>query len=351
MLISRGLLLSNASKTSATRFFAKKSRPPMVPRDVDVLTNPGPEYVDAFMKAYGNDRTVFKAEDLALWQNSFDSYKFKLTCLKGTKKVISTSHFVTFDPINPNEESIVFTGFGWIHPKYRTPVDLKLQHDICHDYVPNPKTNMVSHINEPGRKFWHLMCGLKDEAETAHNTADVQYKSFYSSNEIQLPKGLDFSGITISNAMDVSKEDIISYDQTVHPYHREKYIIAHMYDRDGFAKVAYDEDGKVIGIGQAIIYKNKNDCNLGPIYADEPRVAQAMLAEMLRDIKKSGKEVSQFEVRSTQKSVNSFNWIEPFLKCKPSRSHVCNLVYKHWAPKDIGFSKVYCPTHAQLFVV
>ncbi|EGT41345.1 hypothetical protein CAEBREN_25716 [Caenorhabditis brenneri] len=351
MLISRGLLLPNAFKLSTSRFLARKPMLQVAPRDVDVLTNPTGEYLDAFMKACGNDRTVFKAEDLALWQNSFDDYKFKLTCLKGTKEVIGTCHFVTFHPINPKKESIVFSGFGWMAPEYRTMNDLKFQHDIFHESLVNTDTNIVGQLNDMARNFWHLMCEITDDKETAHNSADLQYKSFYDAKDVVIPDNLDTSGITLRNAREVPKKDIIKYDQDVHPYHRERYIIAHMYDRDGFAKVAYDEDGKVIGIGQAIIYKNKNDCNLGPIYADEPRVAQAMLAEMLRDIKKSGKEVSLFEVRSGQMAGDSFRWIAPFLKCEPSRVHVCNLLYKHWAPPNIDFTKVYSPTHAQLMLV
>uniref|UniRef100_A0A1I7UGX0 Acetyltransf_18 domain-containing protein n=1 Tax=Caenorhabditis tropicalis TaxID=1561998 RepID=A0A1I7UGX0_9PELO len=125
-----------------------------------------------------------------------------------------------------------------------------------------------------------------------------------------------------------------------------------MLDRDGFAKVAYsDKDGKVCGIGQSIIYENKMDCNIGPLYADEPRVAQTIFSHMLNDIQQSGKKVSRFEVRSAQMAPNSFRWLSPFLKCEQKRSHICNLVYKHSVPKNIAFEKVYCPTHAQLFMV
>ncbi|PIC12636.1 hypothetical protein B9Z55_028290 [Caenorhabditis nigoni] len=346
----------NAFIRSSNRLLSSSKKPRGAPPpkpDVDIYTNPTGKYLDTFMKYHGNDRSVFKKEDIVQWINSFDEYTFKLTCLKGTDKAIGVSHFCTFYPIegSGNLEPIVFTGFGWTHPEHRQMQYLKLQHDICYEVIPSEKINVISHINEPARKFWHLMIGLKENEGLGHRTADVQYKSVYDAKNLVVPRDLDIKGITVKSAKDVPAKEIIEYDQTIHPYHREKYIISHMYDRDGFGKVAYDEDGKVIGIGQAIIYNNKKDCNLGPIYADEPRVAQAMFKEMLQDIKDSGKFVSQFEIRSTQKSVNSFHWMDAFLQCEPNRSHVCNLVYKHWAPKNVGFDKVYCPTHAQLFIV
>ncbi|EGT41326.1 hypothetical protein CAEBREN_03249 [Caenorhabditis brenneri] len=353
MMITRGF---GGFQRLCTRLYGSSSTstiPNLTRADVDFLTNPSEKYVDQFMKYHGNDRTVFKKEDIAQWQNSFDDYKFKVICLRGSTRVIAMAHICKFQPIKPTENKpMTFMGFGWIAPEYRSHAVAQLQNQICMEEVKDEKKeNLVSQINQPGRKFWHVMCGLKEYEDIGHKTGDVGYNSFYDAEDVVIPDNLDTSGIYLRNAREVPKKDIIEYDQRIHPYHREKYIISHMYDRDGFAKVAYDEDGKVIGIGQAIIYKNKNDCNLGPIYADEPRVAQAMLAEMLRDIKKSGKEVSQFEVRSGQLASNSFRWITPFLKCKPTRVHVCNLVYKHWSPPNIDFSKVYSPTHAQLFSV
>uniref|UniRef100_A0A1I7UYG9 DUF1248 domain-containing protein n=2 Tax=Caenorhabditis tropicalis TaxID=1561998 RepID=A0A1I7UYG9_9PELO len=266
--------------------------------DVDFVTNPGEKYMDQFMKVHGNDRTVFKKSDIAQWQASFDDYKFKLTCLKNTEKVIATSHVCRFYPIKPLEnDPIYFMGFDWIHPEYRSPAVAKIQNLAGMEDVEDPKNdNIVSQINEPGRKFWHLMCGMKEYPDIGHRTGDVGYRSFYNVSDMKMDGSggeiIDSSGITIRNARDVPKRDIIEYDQRIHPYHREKYIISHMLDRDGFAKVAYsDKDGKVCGIGQSIIYENKMDCNIGPLYADEPRVAQTIFSHMLNDIQQSGKKV------------------------------------------------------------
>ncbi|PIC48360.1 hypothetical protein B9Z55_007362 [Caenorhabditis nigoni] len=320
--------------------------------DVDFLTNPPKKYVDQFMKAHGNDRTVFKEYDISQWQHCFPDYKFKIMALKGTTRVIAVSHLCRLYPLkSTGNKPITFMGLGWIDPKYRCPNMGKLLNEICMEEVHSEEENIVSQINEPGRRFWHLLCGLKDHEDIGSRTADVGYKSFYDAKEVMIPKDLNTKGIYLTNARDVPAKDIIEYDQTIHPYHREQYIISHMYDRDGFGKVAYDEEGKVIGIGQAIIYNNKKDCNLGPIYADEPRVAQAMFNGILQEIKDSGKFVSQFEVRSSQMAPNSFCWISPFLSCEPTRSHICNLVYKHWIPQKIDHKKVYSPTHAQLFMI
>ncbi|UMM19767.1 hypothetical protein L5515_015230 [Caenorhabditis briggsae] len=349
------MLVSRRVSQLSTRFFASSSMstiPQITRADVDFLTNPPKKYVDQFMKVHGNDRTVFKQYDISQWQYCFPDYKFKVIALKGTTRVIAVAHVCPMYPLKGSgNKPMIFMGFGWIEPEYRCPSMAMLQNELCMEEVHSDEDNLVSQINEPGRRFWHLMCGLKEHEDIGHRTADVGYKSFYDAKEVVIPKDLNTNGIYLRNARDVPKRDIIEYDQTIHPYHREKYIISHMYDRDGFGKVAYDEDGKVIGIGQAIIYNNKKDCNLGPIYADEPRVAQAMFKEMLQDIKDSGKFVSQFEVRSAQMAPNSFRWISPFLNCKPTRSHICNLVYKHWAPQNIDHTKVYSPTHAQLFLV
>ncbi|EFO88896.1 hypothetical protein CRE_06672 [Caenorhabditis remanei] len=349
MLVSRRINILKLSN----RFLSSSSSSQSLPgiEELEIVTNPSGKHLDEFMKAAGNDRTVFKREDIELWQNSLKDYQLKVTCLKETKRVIATLHFCKMHPVpNSGNEPIVFMGFGWADPEYRSAPYIKFQNDMSHQMIPDKRTNVMAQYNEAARKWWHLLSGKTDHPEKGHEVVDVGYRSIYDAKEFVLPESLDTTGISVKNAREVPKKDIIEYDQTVHPYRREKYIISHMYDRDGYGKVAYDEDGKVIGIGQAIIYDNKKDCNLGPIYANEPRVAQAMFYEMLKDIKDSGKFVSQFEVRTTQKSANSFHWIAPFLKCKPTRTHICNLVYTHWVPKNIGFEKIYCPTHLQTFI-
>ncbi|CAI2345817.1 unnamed protein product [Caenorhabditis sp. 36 PRJEB53466] len=350
MLVSRRLRLP----TSSLRFFSSShsSIPSRLTRDdVDFLWNPPEKYMDDFMKYHGQYRTVFKSGDLAQWQNSFDDdYTWMLMCLKGTTRPVATSHTCVFRPLKAVNKPILFMGFGWIDEEFRKLGVAPVLNQMCLEKVPNEKTNIVSQINEPGRAFWHYMCNKPDDEDIGSGAMEVGYKSFYKSDLIQMPKNLGVEDITVQNARDVPKKDIIRYDQKIHPYHRERYIISHLHDRDGFGKVAYDDDGKVCGIAQAVIYP-AGDCNIGPLYGESTRVVQAMFASILKDIRASGKTVTQFEVRSGQLCKDSFHWITPFLKCKPSREHVCNLVYKHWAPRDIDFSKVYCPTHAQLFLV
>lgn len=304
MLAARGFFKSTRI---SNRFFAKKSVKNLTNDDVDVLTNPSDEYVDSFMKYHGNGRAVFKREDLAQWRDSFPDYKFKVISLKGAPRVIATAHLCTFRPIDPSiNKSIMFMGFGWIDPGFRSPGTAKLQNDMCRVEMDREDDNIVSQINQPAKNFWHKLSKRKEFLDLGHKAGDVGYKTFYSAHDVVLPENLDLSGITVKNAREVPKRDIINYDQTIHPYHREKYIISHMYDRDGFGKVAYDEEGNVIGIGQAVIYENRKDCNLGPIYAENTRVAQAMFAEILKDIKASEKTVVSFEVRSGQLNKDSF---------------------------------------------
>lgn len=156
------------------------------------------------------------------------------------------------------------------------------------------------------KRFWHIFNGHKEHEDKGHKAVNVTYISTFNSKDIIIPEDLDFSGITVTDAREVPKRDIINYGQTIYPYHREIFIISHMYDKDGFGKVAYDEYGNVIGISQLIVYGTKKDSNLGPIYADNPRVAQAMFASMLKDIKASCTEIAHYEMRSSQQSQDCF---------------------------------------------
>ncbi|CCG28284.1 DUF1248 domain-containing protein [Caenorhabditis elegans] len=353
MLASRGFY---GYSIFSKRFFAPSVVPPspkeLTKNDVDLLTNPGEEYLDGLMKWHGDERPVFKREDIYRWSDSFPEYRLRMICLKDTTRVIAVGQYCYFDALKEGEQPLFFLGLGWTDPEYRNRAVMELQASMALEERDRyPTANAASHPNKFMKRFWHIFNGLKEHEDKGHKAAAVSYKSFYDLKDMIIPENLDFSGITVKDARKVPKRDIINYDQTIHPYHREMFIISHMYDKDGFGKVAYDEDGNVIGIGQAIVYKTKKDCHISPIYADSPRVAQAMFASMLKDIRTSGTEIAHFEMRSAQQSQDCFRWIAPFLKCKPSRVHIDNLSYKYEVPEDIDFTKVYSPSQTQMFLV
>ncbi|CCD62815.2 DUF1248 domain-containing protein [Caenorhabditis elegans] len=353
-MISRRL--ANISKVSC-RFLADSSsksnsnKGKQLSRDdVEYLQNPSEEYVDAFMKWHGNSRTVFKKDDIAQLQDSFPDYKFKMFSLTGTTRPIITMHTCKHHPLNESKKPFVFIGLGWIDPEFRSRATAKFFDSLATEELKTKDDELMAWGNQEVRRFWHKLIGKKEHDDIGHQAMEVGYKSFYSGKDVTVPEKLDANGITVKNAREVPKKDIINYDQSIYPYHREKYIISHMHDKDGFGKVAYDEDGKVVGIGQAIFYDNKKDCKVGPIYAEDPKVAQAMFTEILKEMKCSGKEVSTFEMRSSQLCTHALHWFAPFLKEKPSRIHICNLTYKHCAPEDVDFSKIYVPARAQMFI-
>lgn len=139
------------------------SAPKLLTRDdVDIILKPDEKYMNAFMKyvsssllahfhilqiEHGNHRNVFKKSDISLWQNSFgNDFEFRLMCLKGTTRVISTTLMNVFRPIDKSNIPAYFIGFGWVDSKMRKLGATALLNEMVLQGA-DEKSNIVSHMS------------------------------------------------------------------------------------------------------------------------------------------------------------------------------------------------------------
>ncbi|CAL2039590.1 unnamed protein product [Caenorhabditis brenneri] len=311
-------------------------REPLNRRNVDIIVDPNEELIDEFMKGYGKQRLNFQRSDIDMWKNVFkDRYSLVFTCKKGTKEILSTQHYINYYPISSHPETPVhhqYQGFFWIHPDYRGVDSMRMADYICKDRMMNYTDNALAQCFPQTMNLWKRMYGHMDHGH-------IQSASYYKMDEMRVPEDLNSDGILIKNATEVPDEDIVKYDQTVFPYERSKFVLTLLRKPEGFGKVAYDCDGKVIGFGTVIIYPS-GECTLSPLYADDMRTAQVIFKSILEQIPLDDKKLLRFHVRSVDKCPGGFEWIKPFLKCPIRKELAAYLTYVTKLP-TINYKKVF----------
>lgn len=95
----------------------------------------------------------------------------------------------------------------------------------------------------------------------------------------------------------------------------------------------------MIGIGTVVIYPS-GECVLTPLYADEPKVAQAIFKSILREIPLNNKKLLRFQIRTIDNNKDGFEWLQPFVR-SPLRKEVMGyLTYVTQLPV-INYRKVF----------
>ncbi|KAF1756796.1 hypothetical protein GCK72_013250 [Caenorhabditis remanei] len=311
-----------------------KPRDQLTMRNVDIIVDPNENLIDEFMNGYGKQRLNFERSDIDMWKRCFkDNYSLVFYCLKDTNTLIQTSHHITFHPLPSNSDlPHQYDGFFWIHPDYRGSDSMRMTDYVVKDRLRSVCDNALAQCFPQTMNLWGRMFGHRNYGHT-------QYVSYYKMDEMKVPDDLNTDGILIKNATDVPDEDIVKYDQEVFPYERSKYVLTLLRKKNGFGKVAYDENGKVIGFGTVIIYPS-GECVLSPLYADDKRIAQAIFKNILEQIPLDDKRLLRFHVRSVDKCQGGFEWIQPFVKCPIRKDLAAYLTYNTHLPV-INYKKAF----------
>ncbi|CAB05128.2 DUF1248 domain-containing protein [Caenorhabditis elegans] len=314
-----------------------KPRDALTIHNVDFVIDPDEKMVDEYMKVYGNQRLNFKRNDIDIWRKSFkDSYSLWLVCLKGTNKIVQMSHVLNFPPL-PSHNDILhqYHGFFWIDPDYRGKDSMEIMDYIEKLRARNQSDNNVGTYLPPAANMIKKIYGT-------NNYQHIMYVSYYKPDEMQIPEDLNLDGIFLKNATEVPDMDIVKYDNTVFPYERSKYMLNLLRDPEGFGKVAYDNNGKVIGFGNVIIYPS-GECVLTPLYADDSKVAQAIFKSILKEIPLNGKKEHRFQIRSIDQCDGGFEWIQPFVR-RPIRKEIMGYMCGIPHHPTVNYKKTYSNT-------
>uniref|UniRef100_A0A1I7TVW7 DUF1248 domain-containing protein n=1 Tax=Caenorhabditis tropicalis TaxID=1561998 RepID=A0A1I7TVW7_9PELO len=311
-----------------------KPRDPLTIRNTDILINPNEQLVDQFMDTYGKQRLNFVKEDIDMWKECFgDRYQLLFIRRKATGEIVHTSHYIDYPPVAPFiDDTHQYQGFFWIHPDYRGVDSMRMTDYNVKYRLQNRSDNAVAQCFPQSMNLWKKMHGHNDYGH-------IQSVSYYKPEEMRIPDDLNLDGIHIRKATEVPDKDIVKYDQEVFPYERSKYVLTLLRKPNGFGKVAYDDDGKVIGFGTLLIFPS-GECVLSPLYADDKRVAQAIFKSILEEIPLDDKKLLRFHVRSVDKCQGGFEWIQPFVKCPIRKETAAYLTYVTHLP-TINYKKVF----------
>ncbi|CAL2032287.1 unnamed protein product [Caenorhabditis brenneri] len=322
----------------ALRHLSSKSIPSISCRlqDYDIVINPDTRLFDKFMIEHGNGRFDFKREDYSTWKASWgDDYRLGLFFLKGTENLVFSFHTIQYKSLKilPDFRHL---GMAWIPDKYRGTAILKVVTDYLTEEEKMKSQNMLACNVHWSQNFWKKATGKSDTSSCTY------YISYYEMSEIQIPK-IDDSGVVVKNVNSEVVNDVLKYDQAIFPFNREQWMRSLFLD--GIGRVAYDSNGKVVGIGCLSMYPS-GECVISPLYADEKKVAQLIFKSILEEVMSQNEKIWRVQVRSNDQCRDSFEWIEPFLKSPIRRVHLSNLCYSIYPPRHFfDFSKVFVNAH------
>ncbi|CAB3407968.1 unnamed protein product [Caenorhabditis bovis] len=163
------------------------------------------------------------------------------------------------------------------------------------------------------------------------------YISFYEMKDIVIPD-TKYDDIVVKNIKDAPISDFVTYDRDIFPYERSDFVKAYIQDKAAFARVAYDKNGKVIGIGAVVAYPS-GECVIAPMYCDNMHVARAIFTDILREMPLE--KLWRFHIRSHNKHDESFEWIKPFIRPQFERKHLAKLLYSLHEIQYVDIKRIY----------
>uniref|UniRef100_A0A1I7UUD2 DUF1248 domain-containing protein n=1 Tax=Caenorhabditis tropicalis TaxID=1561998 RepID=A0A1I7UUD2_9PELO len=320
--------------------------------DYDVVINPGSRLFDKFMTEHGSKRFDFKKEDYSTWKSSWGKdYRLGLFLIKGmlasvlkincfffsgTEDMVFSFHTIQYKSLGVQPD-FRHLGMAWIPERYRGKEILKAVTDYLGREEQMRSQNMLACNVHWSQNFWKQATGKSDISSCTY------YISYYEMPEFQIPKIEDDNGIVVKNVNTKTVSDVLKYDRAIFPFNREIWMKSLFLE--GIGRVAYDSNGDVIGIGCLSIYPS-GECVISPLYANETKVAQIIFRSILEEISTMNVNIWRFQIRSNDQCRESYEWIEPFLKCPLRRSHLSNLCYSIYAPRYFfDFSKVFVNAH------
>ncbi|CAI2345838.1 unnamed protein product [Caenorhabditis sp. 36 PRJEB53466] len=226
---------------------------------------------------------------------------------------------------------------AWIPEKYRGKEILAVVTEYLTREEGMKTRNMLACNTHWSQNFWKQATGNSDISSCTY------YITHYDVDEFQVPKIKD-EGIVVRCIHNETMNNAVDYDQTVFPFKRDRWMRALF--EEGIGRIAYDLEGKVVGIGCVSIYPS-GECVISPLYADSKLVAQMIFRSILKELLLTKKKkLWRMQVRSNDQCRESFEWIEPFLNCPLRRVHLSNLSYSIYPPKHFfDFSKIFVNAH------
>lgn len=207
------------------------------------------------------------------------------TYLKKTDTLISVNSHTVFRPLDPKNEEVVFMGNFWASPNFSGIGNIVKQQSYDVRFAVG---NSMMCADKKTSEWYQKMSGSRDSVLKHH-------VSYYDFGDLKIPENLDLTRITVKvsyndwdsqhlsvqNVRDVPDSDILNYDSKVFNYERSKFVLSHL--RQDFGRVAYNENGDVVGFGAISVYQS-GECSLSPLYADDKQVAQAILKNILEEM-------------------------------------------------------------------
>ncbi|CAB3405593.1 unnamed protein product [Caenorhabditis bovis] len=324
------------------RSILNRSKQIWTPEGHKLLQNPSKEYVDKFIELHGANRPDFKSEDIEMWKTAFGKdYMLNFLCPKDSIDVIFSSHLIRYRSVKPDNPDIFMWGLAWANEKYRGRKIMQIMHNcVIKTWIREGRLNTVGCSMKTLKRFVTNILG------GVFNTQHTYFISFYDAKNFKPIDG-PFDGITVKNFRDVPPNDLHQYDELVFPYDRKNYMSRHFLDKNGWGKVAYDENGNVVGIAAVIAYPS-GECVIQPLYADSTQIAQALFNSILKEMPLE--KCWRFQVRSHDQHPGSYSWIAPFLNCPLNKTALSYATYSAFPPK-YDVSKVFVnaqPTNAPI---
>ncbi|CAL2040304.1 unnamed protein product [Caenorhabditis brenneri] len=305
--------------------------------NIDVVKNIQDREYDLIWKTIDSSRSDIKNTDLKKFKEAFgNDFHQTLTLVRNTDRIVATNSHVVFRPLdrNPDKENVVFRGKLWISPDVTGRQIEEITARQSYDVGFSVGNHSMAYATNKTLASYKNMTGSTESIEK-------YYVSHYDFGDLCLPKTLNTEGITVKNARDVPDKDILNYDADIFKYERSKYVLGQL--RDDFGRVAYNENGDVIGFGAVSTYPS-GECCITPMYADDIRIARTILKSILEEMTLNTEKYWRLKLYSHDHFPESYGWIRPFLKTMTHRTEVYKLMCDH---KQLGmdFSKVFSPFH------
>lgn len=303
--------------------------------NVDVVENIQNREYDVIWKTIDSIRSDIKNTDSKKFKAAFgDDFHEALTFVRNTDRLVAMNSHIIYRPLNPkpDPENVIFRRKLWISPDVCGNEIEEITAKQSYDVGFSVGNHSMGYATNKTMNSYKKVTGSTDFLQK-------YYVSHYDFGDLCMPKNLNTDGITVKNSRDVPDSDILGYDAQLFNYERSKYVLGQL--REDVGRVAYNENGKVVGFGAVSLY-HSGECFISPMYADDTKIARTILKSILEEITLDSEKYWRLKLHSHDQFQESYGWIRPFVKTMTHRTEICKLMCDH---KQLGmdFSKVFSP--------
>uniref|UniRef100_A0A1I7UA53 DUF1248 domain-containing protein n=1 Tax=Caenorhabditis tropicalis TaxID=1561998 RepID=A0A1I7UA53_9PELO len=245
--------------------------------NVDIVKNIQKREYDAIWNTVDSVRSDIKKTDLKKFKEAFgDDFHQALTFVENTDRLIAMNYHTIFRPLNnnPDPEKVVFRGKIWISGDVSGNKIDEIITKQSHEVGFSVGNHSIGHATNKTINSYKKTTG-------SANFLQKCFVSHYDFGDFCIPEHVNSDGIIIKNARDVPDKDILNYDAKIFKYERSKYVLGQL--REDFGRVAYDENGEVVGFGRISTYPS-GECCINPMYADNIDIARNILKDILEEM-------------------------------------------------------------------